>query len=264
MSSLRRSRPKRKPINWKPLLWVVIPIAVLVLINLSFMQVSQAEVASSGTVPKDEVQRIVLRTLKERPFLILPRSFILFPQAKAVEHDIVQAFPRASRIAVKRTQLNEITVSFEDRDPEGVWCAQDLTGCLLIDADGLGYGVAPETSSSVYLTIISTTSPKVGAHVLPVADARVLLFTIHTLREKDEIEITHLTLGEEVYEAELKSGTRVLFTPATPLEEFAISLRSMLTSLKSKPVPEYIDLRFPGKAYFRIHGQSVDQAQEGE
>lgn len=262
MLSSRRNRSNRRPFNYKRLLLVAIPLALLAILNIPFFQVTQAVIASSGSVPKDEAHRIVLRTLNERVLFVAPRSFMLFPQAKAVEHDLIQAFPRASRIAVKRTQLHEVTVTFEDRDPEGVWCGAD-GGCLLIDADGLGYGVAPETSSTVYLTITGTSSPKIGSHVLPIEQARTLLFTFHTLREKNDIQVDSLILGEQVYEARLASGVRILFTPDIPLEEFAISLRSMLTSLQDKPNVEYIDLRFPGKAYFRIHGQYVDQVEEG-
>lgn len=262
MSSLRRNRSNRRPFNYKRLLWVAIPLVLLAILNVPYFQVTQAVIASSGSVPKDEAHRIVVRTLQERILFVAPRSFVLFPQAKAIEHDLVQAFPRANRIRVERTQLAEVTVTFEDRDPEGIWCGLD-GGCLLIDADGLGYGVAPETSSAVYLTITGTSSPKIGSHVLPVEEARTLLFTFHTLREKNDIRTDSLVLGEQIYEARLASGVRVLFTPDIPLEEFAISLRSMLTSLKDKPNVEYIDLRFPGKAYFRIHGQYVDQVKEG-
>lgn len=203
---------------------------------------------------------------------ILPRNSLFFIPESDIRARILDAHPDIEAVSLSTDGLNTLVVQTLPRAEAFVWCgtAPDVSNgqCFQANAEGLVFApVAPETAStSLSLKIYAPLEGQQGesplrAHIQ--AASRIpeaLRFTkaLQTLGA----DIVSLSIREDEADLRTERGTRITYVLGR--EQQAASTAASVfprLSLNDGSI-QYVDLRFPGKAYFKRTSDQEVQTED--
>lgn len=252
-----RRRKARKRILTIALLLLVLVCALLIYgLHRSEVRIGRVEAAG---VHSEEIPAIALRALQGSSYGVVPRDSIFVYSEEAVRNEVVRAFPDISSVAIGRSGFNGIEVTALPRVLAFTWCGTSVSAagsCYEADGEGFIFAQSAATSSTlnIYGPLASPDSESIGNTV---AAARHVPLALQFVRSIEALGANVVSIEIRGDEADLYVGgsaTRVTYVLGKEVEAAGLAASVLPTLSLTDGTIEYLDLRFPGKAYVKRKG----------
>lgn len=234
----------------------------------------------------DAAKQIVLSRLSGTYLYVIPRNSIFFyPQSK-MRAMILDAIPEAAAVSLKRDSFSSLIVTTIPRDESFIWCGTSIDmpmtdgSCFDADVQGYIFKQADSVSTAVAATSTASTTPVVasqktheqirvfGALDTDIAQGQspIRRYVASSGKMADALKFVDAvrTLGAPISalairgdEADLwvNASTRITYVLGHEQEAAQTAASALPTLNLTDGSIQYVDLRFPGKAYVKKFGQ---------
>lgn len=248
-------------------------VGFFLLLNLDFLRVSRVIVNGQTSVDKIEIEKRVEDYLAGNYLIFIPRNSIFFISKKALITNLGNQYPGLKEINISWPDLNTLQVMVADEALKVLWCVDKEKGsdCYYLTSGGLAYQLAPNFSDNLF-TEIHTKQPlsRLGKQVIkPLSLNRaieILDFVRRGLTLWPNPNLKFLfakSYADDDFmiylETEDNQQIKVFFNTKQTAEAVIIALNSALKNedfiidwQKNSGHLEYLDLRFPGKIFYRF------------
>lgn len=279
LSLTKRSwRPPRRAANRRILVWLVLAIVLIAelvwLFRNQYLLIQKVALSGSETVSQTAAEDLVRRTLVGNYWGIFPRRHAWWYPRREIKTELLKTFPALAAVSITRKDFTTLTLAVTERRGRYLWCGRDRPDCFLLDESGLAFAAAPSFSVQPFLEF-KTEFPgaPLGTRPLDADTFSALLNSVDVLSRR--FAATALA-GFQVYKIEAsaeadfrffvrpppeaeKPGFTVLINLRQPLSEVETVLQTALAAeafiaewqLIGHPL-EYLDLRFPGKMFYKF------------
>lgn len=258
----RSRKTEKKSFLWqivKGVLRLLVLALFLVLVwyvtRLPLFTITTVAVSGGETISHEEIRSRVETELVGTYFLLVPKRFsYLYPHDRIVE--VVEAHPRAHAVSVMRVGRTEIQVAFEEYLPHALLCTDtEEPTCYFMTERGYAFSEAPHLEGGALVRHVKEGVREVregevlGRETLTRLDA----FFVR-LREELSLRVSTIVYKENG-DATLavNGGGTILITQSGDLAVAFDHLKAILASEEFGHIEpgnfQYIDVRFPGKAY---------------
>lgn len=269
------SRPTRKGFFLRLILVIIIIGSIIITATVAFLrdthfQFTQVVVSGTQTFSPDVVTQFTYDYLARPKFASVRNSSTLLFSRKNFEMLLEKEFPIIDVAYVTINDPHTLGIHIKERTPAVVWCFTD-NSCGFVDAQGILYGYAPQFSDGVYPVFTSESIPSsnhlIGTEIMHPADINRFAKLFKAL-QSDDITLSRVNFksdGDITFSIEKLFGT---YPPdnavvmGTVGQDDAIFLRDSITGLAqdvfkkqylaAPKTLEYIDLRFPGKVFYKF------------
>lgn len=234
----------------------------------------------------DAAKQIVLSRLGGTYLYVIPRNSVFFYPQKKIRAMILDAIPEAAAVSLKRDSFSSLIVQMVPREESFIWCGTSIDtpnadgSCF--DADVQGY-LFKQTDSVPTNSTASSTASTTPAAAAKTAHEQVRVFgSLDKDLADGESPIRHYvaeaskmadalkfvdamrTLGAPVSalairgdEADLwlNGPTKITYVLGHEQEAADVAASALPTLNLTNGSIQYVDLRFPGKAYVKKFGQ---------
>lgn len=251
------------------IIFIIIAAGISVLRNSRF-QFSQVQVFGAETFPVDNIELFTKDYLSGNQFRVIPKSSTILFSKGDFESKLKKNFPIINIAYITFPKPDAIDIHIQEKKSVAVWCFS-VTSCGFIDQSGIMYGYAPNFSEGVY-PVFSSESMKTfddfyGKQIIEpnVMNRFIALFT---QLQSDDMKLSQtifLNNGdiafsiEKLFDNYPNDSAQLL---GTLVQDDSIFIRDMTTGLGNKVFKdqfvanpkdlEYIDLRFPGKVFYKF------------
>lgn len=264
----RRKRARRR-------LTIALAIVSVILFGLALygiqkpgVRVSRVQVYGSEL----PLETIALDVMQGQYLGVIPRDSIFFYPEQAIRARIIEMHGDVSGVSFFRNGTNGLTLRITQRVPIARWCpallgivgtstasGSELDDCWFFDDSGLLFA----TSSAV-----AVVHPFIIYEPLPSADpirgqrlasADLLPASLNFARQLDTFGATAISISIQGAEATiaLKTGARITYLLGGENEAYTALVSAKNQVILTAPTLDYVDLRFSGKVYKKMKGDSV-------
>jgi len=214
----------------------------------SVFQIKEIKISGNQKISTQEIKDIIEEKINKKKLLFISRNFFLIDIQEA--KTIIEEFPAASKVILKRKFPNKVIVNVEERTPVGIWCQSD-ENCYYIDKEGV---IFEKTKDKRELVINSEREIIFGQRIIEKESLKDILEIHNELKdiELDVRDFNILDQGEKLV-ADMDRW-EIYFNL---LENVSDQLFNLKLLLKEKIPPEqrenleYIDLRFGSRIFYR-------------
>lgn len=239
----------------------------------------------SGGATSDEIRAAALAAIQGAYVGLIPRDSVFFVPEHDIRSRILGLDDRLASVSLFREGFDGLSIKVDERTPVARWCGStfenisrlnlDKTasstrsnlvapgGCYLFDAGGFVFAAATSSDQTLNPFILyaplaaSTPGPLEAAPIgatIAGADALPPLFDFARQTGMFGSPVATIAVRGDEVDDFLRSGTRITYVAGQEQDAFAA-----LTSAKgdlnlADGSLEYVDLRFPGKVYFKKKG----------
>ena len=224
--------------------------------SLDFLQVKDIEVSGVSDQEVSAAEGVVEQALGGSVVLLdfFPHSDIFLVSSARIAQSILDAFPSAAAVSVKKKFFSTIIVTIQEKTPAALWCLG--VSCANLDQSGAAFEKASATTSLVVFK--SGTAPKVGTAPLPSGEFIPLLAFAAALPSQSGIFTSTITVNEDGTDDILVgTSTDLIVDPTKDLSQSLSNLDRLLNnptsgiSIATLSSLQYIDLRFPDKIFYK-------------
>lgn len=277
----RRTRERKA---WR--IAIIIALCVLIAVALYVMWLPQLriqEVTASGPGAQS-VEEAALGALAGTYGYVVPRNSVFFFPKSAIRSAILTQHPDIAAVSIKRSSFDSIVLAATPRMAAFVWCGASIIlpvngSCYEADAEGLVFKPRPEELAA---SIGSTTPPQFVTNELRVYSAlaselaegaspvgmRVsyasaipdALRFVKAIRELG-VPVAALALRDDEADLWVNETTRITYVLGHELDAAQLAASVIPTLDLTDGTIEYLDLRFPGRAYVQRYGEQSTVGQ---
>lgn len=266
--------------------FVTIVGALAVVTRVSWLRVSDVSIEGVQLSDPKQITDAAENAIAGNYVHLVPRAFIGAISKERIAANVLSAVPRVATAEVSRSGLSSITVSVTERVGVAWWCGDvvpDIAtlrsaqsrgaipgeSCYLIDETGFIFAPANEGTLTTYprfWAAIDKSRP-IGARMVSLEGFAHLREFVTHLNESAIESLGILLVDENEGELYLADGTKVLFLHSGDLAKTA---RSIEAAINSGLIPlgedkvEYVDMRFPDRAYFKPTESVPSEASSAE
>lgn len=275
-ASRERDRHKRRVSR---LIGCLVMVAIvgffLLVVNLSFFRVTSVEIIGQTSADQATIKQFVDNQLAGRYFGLVPKSSVFFVSKGILIKNITKQFPGLAKVTITWPDLNTLAITVTDRESKVLWCidGEKDKKCYYLEPAGTAYQEAPNFSDSLYIELHSKLPlQKIGDKVIdPKALIRSTAFlnfvkSSISLWPSPDLQL----LKADVYSQ--NDFIAILVKPSDPVWQGRVlfnidqSANTIITNyhsvLKNDKFRQdwlagggrlyYLDLRFPGKVFYRF------------
>lgn len=278
----RRSR-RRRTIKYVFLTILILLIAsALYIVWLPSFRIASVSAQGPGA---DAAKQIALSKITGTYFHLVPHNSIFFYPQQKIRAAILDAVPEATAVSLKRDSFRSIVLSTIPRTESFIWCGTDIDtpdpeGCYDADAQGFIFKLAdsnpaPQTASTTAATSTSTpsknTHEKVRVfapldHVLARGQSPIRAHIVSASRLPDALKfaaamrdlsapVSSLAIHDDEADLWLGGPTRITYVLGQETQAASVAASVLPTLNLTNGSIQYVDLRFPGKAYVKRYGE---------
>ncbi|MEK7650319.1 MAG: hypothetical protein AAB364_00360 [Patescibacteria group bacterium] len=267
---------------WRSSLWLLLALALLadfiIFANHSRLLISQVQIAGQETVSQDILDQATQEFLAGDYLFVLPRRNALWYPRRALAQALLAQFPTLESAQISRENFTTIKIVVAERRGQYLWCGSDQPQiCFLLDQSGLAFAPAPVFSGESFVRF-TTSGPNLALNTRPFSVQNFTQITnlITTLNHTfSQTILSGLAISELVANSASDyrlTATRAADTLSRPLtvlanleqvsSELNLTLQAALLApdfvteyqiaQKNKQELEYLDLRFPGKVFYKF------------
>lgn len=275
-ASRERERSKRQVFHLVGLIIVVLIVGLFILIlNLSFLCVTKINIIGQTSADQGVVQKFVETQLAGRYLGLVPKSSIFFVSKGILITDVSRQFPGLAKVTISWPDLNTLNVTVLDRESKVLWCSGEPTKkkCYYLAPTGKIYQEAPSFSDLLYIELHSKQGlGQIGDKVIdPKSLIRATAFlnfmkssmplwpTPGLQLESAEVYSQDDFIAIVIKPSDLAWHGSVLFNTDQIANELITNFHSVLKNEKFQTDwqtgngrLDYLDLRFPGKAFYKF------------
>lgn len=266
------TRRKRRGLIWLLVLLLISALfADLVLLARDHRLLLQ-KVAITGlqTISEPEVQAQVEQVLAGDYGYFWPRRNALLYSKSEIIKNLQEKFPALLTITLTQTDFNTLNLNLTERRGEYVWCGASGAPCYLLDQSGFAFAPAPQISGPAFLTFVTVATSSLATRLLPSTAFSQLLNLIILINQNlltpvklANYKVTKTDLLDDgelrltASNGNLAADFLVLInqnensSELAPVLAAAINAPTFVQDLASSTL-DYLDLRFPGKVYYKL------------
>ncbi len=209
-------------------------------------------------IKREDIENEALGVL-EHNFFITKKNLLFF-KSNQLEGELRAHFPRIKTVAIIKKLPDTLEITVEERNAIGVWCNAAAL-CFYIDSDGVIFEEAPLIEGGLILLIEDQTAGDLQLGNAPLTRDDMALFTElkQTFAKHPDLPAIKRFVKRSQYGIDAISGEEnlaiMLDTSHTVSpERIAIIVKEVIDSAGKKgedSILEYIDLRIPGKVYYK-------------
>lgn len=269
-----RRREKRKRVR------VFLALLVLAVIGGIFYALwlpalRLTEVTASGP-DADQVRASVLAQLEGRYAYVLPRNSVFLLHEDRLRAAVLASSPDVSAVSFTRTSFHSLGVSSTGRITTFLWCGAsfdtpDQQGvCYDADAEGLIFSEDATASATpdngtlrVFAPLTGTTTDNgypLGARLVSAPAMPGAISFVKAVRALG-VTVSSLAIRDDEADLWLQGPTRITYTLGQEDAAAATAAAVLPTLSLSDGSIQYVDLRFPGKAYIQKYGEEQTEAR---
>lgn len=258
----------------KVLFVVLLGFLILIVAAIAFMrrpefQITDVTVTGVKSLDPATVIRVAHTVMAGNYLAIIPRTnAILFSKSK-LEAVLKDQIPTIAQVHVSFSERNVLMVSLVEKKPTFVWC--NTTDCYFVDRGGMLYEIAPRFSDGVFVIFTGAILPGqdalVGSRFALPDQFLKLTSIINDLKEYplDVLAVDIRDTGDiamrfnSIKKVNVNPNAYLLFAKDTITKEALQTLdvimadKTFFEALTSKGnLLEYIDVRIPGKVYYKF------------
>lgn len=243
--------------------------------RLPKVNIQNIEIVGNKVIDKEPVENLVKDILKDKYLWLFPKTNIMIYPREEIENNINHYFSRAKDINFNLKELNTLEISFNEREPESLWCGEILPEgelssdmkCYFMDNVGYIFDEAPFFSGEVYFRffggIANVENPK-GSIFMEDSFQKLISFKDSLLKLNLKPSVLYVKNDRDIEiiltsSLPLKEAPRIIFESSSDLVKMAENLQSALAvdplkrdiNEKYKEL-KYIDLRFGNKVYYKF------------
>lgn len=251
------------------IIFIIIATGISVLRNSKF-QFDQVQVVGAETFSDEAVQVFTKNYMSGNRLGIIPKSSTILFSKTDFESILKENFPIMNIAYVTFPKPDVINIHIQEKKPVCVWCFSD-TECSFVDAQGIVYNRAPYFSDGVY-PLFTSESEKTfddfyGKQIIDPITMNRFIALFKSLQSKDVTLSKTIFLDngdiafsiEKLFDNYPSNTTQILGTMSQDDELFSrdmvvgLSHQAFKDQFIEKPKSlEYIDLRFPGKVFYKF------------
>lgn len=218
---------------------------------------TEIKINNQSPLTEDDLQAVASDYLGERLFFVNRRDNLWLIDKPELTKRFLIKFPVLESVRVEKKYFYGLNLVFKARQARGIWCYSKLPDCLVFDNFGVGFEeFKNSTLPDNWLAIedYQTPQPALGQKVAS-ANYFGLLATVEKLTKQIGLLWSGLIIPAEPLRINLKTseGWLAYFSLNSNLEEQFNNLRFFLTqqSPEERLVWQYVDLRVPGRVYYK-------------
>jgi cell division septal protein FtsQ len=239
--------------------------AVCLLFFAGFFEVGTIVVIGADQTITQQVEQTVANWLAEKFLSIERRKNFYFLSRKKLEALILSGSSLIKSVEIETQSPRDLKILLEERTPMGVWCQSDGV-CFLFDQDGVAYQNASLTEGMILITVKDMRKREIAINHKVDQDEYLAKFSVIKkelrLRGVGVIEfiipeqspdefhsrISYLVAGQSF-------KTIVYFNLESDPQKQASDLLDLFSEKLSDSQRrniEYLDLRIPGRVYYKL------------
>jgi len=229
------------------------------LLRLPSVSIDGVSISGAQSSDPHAIQTLAESALLGSRFFLFPNDSILFYPKGTIERMVAASDTRIEGAIVTR-EGKELTVTISEHKPTYIWCDSLAKGdvdekCFFAASDGYVFAEAPQFSGSVYIIfrgpLSGTGTDPRGKYILPKEQfAKITQFLSALSAAKVSVESVS-AMGEGDYAARISSGSDIRFSITQDIATLSANLAAAASVLSDKKAPEYIDLRFGNKIFYK-------------
>ncbi len=289
-SLTERRRGKRRTVGYVVLgITATVLVLALYAVWMPALRVTNIEAKGPGA---EGAKEAALQQLSGTYFFIVPRNSVFLMPAEQIRQAILTAVPEASAVSISRTSFSSLIVMTTSRAGAFLWCGTTIDmprpeGCYEADADGLIFKTADGTeeigSPAVETDVATSSEPVAPRTSYGNANAQVRIFgslskelaegespigatvvspssLLNALKFVDALRelgapVTSFSIRGDEADLWLGGPTRIMYVLGREREAVELAASALPTLDLKGGNYQYIDLRFPGKAYTKRFGE---------
>jgi hypothetical protein len=268
----RHARAKRRRIFFTVIFFVLV-VSFFYVIRQPFLRVNSITISGNTLVDINEVKSFTENKILGYRYLLIPRNSILFLHRDDLESQVLNKFPRLSKVTIVGARDLNMTVY----EPVYTKMYCNLVGeekdtpqnCALLHTDGKLGSLAAKYSYSPFFTFYKAEDalPELGKNVLNEAELnRVSL--IQNEVESYNIPVIGFVYGTDYDEVLLNTGSsfdtlpRIRILPGATSVDISKTLGIAARDAVVKKLLvenirdlDYVDLRFSGQVVYKKHSE---------
>lgn len=265
----RRYRPHRYPktyrekkeISWKRRIiffWVLFLILVLAyfLFFSPVFKIKEIKVSGNRAIGSEEIQNSLDGFLYKKFLFFFNRNNVFLATDNKLINILLNDFPRILSIKINKDIFKKtINLVIVERKETGIFCKEE---CYYIDAEGVIFEKAPQTSGSLILVIKdnSEREPELGSNVIEKNLMSELINLRIRLTSQLGLKVLDFIIEPGVSEdlrINTNEGWYILFDKSRDLQNQLIALQLVLKEKikEERKNLEYVDLRIENRAYYK-------------
>ncbi|OGM97484.1 MAG: hypothetical protein A2735_02000 [Candidatus Yanofskybacteria bacterium RIFCSPHIGHO2_01_FULL_41_21] len=217
-----------------------------------------------------DVQGVIDENLNRKVFGIPIGRDIFFVQSDSLVAELISRFSFIENVSVKKKYLHTLKISVTERRAEGVWCfvstgsSQEIPDCRYFDHDGVTFGQAIQSSGVLLLNVNDMRIQSASTSPLTVYSKFLkAIQTVVPILIEQGVKVKNITIPVDTYtEFDVLVNDPILPIGASYLVKFSIdsNLQNQLDTFRifrtqkmanGTLKPQYIDLRFDDRVYFK-------------
>lgn len=222
--------------------------------RLEAFTIDTVSVSGGYTIDKEAIKSVTEAQLEGAYLKLIPKRFSYFYPESDIQN-LVNQFERIKDVNVERISLKEISITFDEYQPEALWCSlKEAKQCFFLDENGFAFAVAPDLSGGSLLRYyVSEREPENKSHPFATADyqnARQLAIFLNN--HGWFVKTVEINSNRDAFYT-LTHGGELKVTLAQPASDTMENLLTLTGSEEfSHLAPgnfQYLDLRFDTRVF---------------
>ncbi|MBI1957209.1 MAG: cell division protein FtsQ [Candidatus Niyogibacteria bacterium] len=215
-----------------------------------WLAVREFDVRGASAVPAFEISRAAEESIAESMFF---RRNLIGMSPAALRGALLARFPALGDVTIARELFSRrLIIAAKERGDWAHWCR--INACFYVDENAVAFAPAPEISDEPILRVTdaSTGAVALGSGIYDPAEIGRIRTFIHALEMLGE-DVTQIAILDDG-EWDLITNTNktlILDSKTDPVVAGANFAALLSGPLKNKTA-DYIDLRFPEKAFYKL------------
>lgn len=226
---------------------------------LTWQQGLRVQAVSAQGVHAESVEHIARAQMQGTLGYVIPRNSFFFVPQKDIRQEILKTHPAIESVSIRADGLQRITITTSPRTEAFVWCGATYVAgyasCYSANAEGLIFAPsAPEAATQgvlrFYGALEGDALNPIGVYMANkdhISDALRFIKTIQALGPAISVYVFR---GDES-DLMTRAGSRITYVTGREQEAFETARNALSNLSLNDGSIEYVDLRFPGRAYFK-------------
>jgi len=250
---------------WLGILVVMIIGTIVYFVTFaSFFQIKEIRISGNEKVQKESLENFIWGNVSKR-MLIFKTKSILLVNLQEVEKNLLERFPKVSKIYLKRNLPDIIAVNIQERKPLFLLC-KNSDVCFYLDEEGVIFdyikngipnGVDETNKAEESLIKIRDErhqEVKLGEKVIEDDLLKNIKEIILKLKDGTEIFTKEIILSEKKIALKTVQNWEIYFNPEGDILNQVQNLTLVFKEeipLENRENLEYVDLRFGNRVYYK-------------
>ena len=246
------------------LILIIIGTAVYFITFASFFQIKEIQISGNEKVQKESLENFIWENVSKK-MLIFKTKSILLVNLQRIEKNILEKFPKVSKIYLKRNLPDIIAINIQERKPLFLLC-KNSDVCFHLDKEGVIFdpvrngipnevdGTNKAEESLIKIRDARHQEVRLGEKVIEDDLLKNIKEIISKLKDGAEIFTKEIILSEEKITFKTVQNWEIYFNPeeniSNQIQNLILVFNEEIPS-ESRENLDYIDLRLGNRVEYR-------------